>query len=339
MTDPYVLFEAGRVASQRSWESPRVIDVSAIQDEGPNGAPLIILTSPDGVTTEDARTIAALIGAGREAVIVCVGSLPENVAGWLPDGSIISADDARPDADQVTDSGTSASGQPYCHLRRDSPQWSEDPDEVRPARYFWDGFREDSPLWLQEGRRIGSLAEWFAKQPIRGGLGTATLRLIPTAVEDGPCLVTEVAVGRTTAHDLDDVWRAGFADLVLAYAEMPELHTRLGREAKDPLTMADLRTTSASVWKDVPEANRPERILRVVASGDPSRGAHVSLTYIVPVTEDFAGTRESLIRCTDSLVRVCRMIQDPATQLDGRRNPAAGLELVKLMNSVDLVPG
>ncbi len=327
------------MAARRKWESPQLISISAIRDEGPNGAPLIILTSPDEVTAEDARTIAALIGAGREAVIVCVGSLPEDVAGWLPDGSIISSGDARPDAGQVADFGTSASQRPYCPLRGDSPRWSENPDAVRPARYFWDRFREDPPLRLEEGRRVGSSVEWFAKQPIRGGVGTATLRLIPTAVEDRPCLLAEAAVGRTTVQVLDHAWRAGFANLVLAYAEMPELQTRLGGEARDPLTMADLRTTCASVWKDVPAANWPERVLRVVPSGDPTRDAVVSLTYVVRVTEDFVGTRDSLIRCTDSLVRVCRMIQDPATHLDGRRNPVAGIELVKLMNSVGLVPG
>lgn len=207
--DTRMLFEAGRVAAQRSRESPRLIDVSAIIDEGPDGVPLIIFTSPDGVTNEDARTIAALIGAGREAVIVCVGNLPENLAWWLPDGSIISAGAARPDAGHVIDSGTSASEQPYCQLRGDSPRWSEHPDAVRSARYFWYGFREDSPLRLGEGRRVGSLAELFAKQPIRGGVGTATLRLIPTAVEDGPCLVAEAAVGRTTAQELDGCVEGG----------------------------------------------------------------------------------------------------------------------------------
>lgn len=43
---------------------PLLIDVSAIQDEGQAGRPLVILASPDAVTTEDARTIAALKGSG-----------------------------------------------------------------------------------------------------------------------------------------------------------------------------------------------------------------------------------------------------------------------------------
>lgn len=95
--DPQMLFEAGRVAAHRGWSSPQVVDVSSVPDQGPSGAPLIILTSPEELTPESARAIAALLGAGRDAVIVSAGALAEAVAGWLPAGSIVCVDETDPD--------------------------------------------------------------------------------------------------------------------------------------------------------------------------------------------------------------------------------------------------
>ncbi len=137
---------------------------------------------------------------------------------------------------------------------------------------------------------------------------------------------------------LDDQWRLGFVNMVLAYSEMPDAHTQFGSGIKDPLTVADLRTSSDAVWKDVTVAIRPERILRAVPMGGAGMESVVSLTYVVPVTEDFGAIRVCLLRCADSLVRVRRMVLEPATQLEGRRNPTAGVELVRWMNSADLVP-
>lgn len=127
----------------------------------------------------------------------------------------------------------------------------------------------------------------------------------------------------------------GFADSVVAHAEMPDTHTRLGSGVKDPLTLPDLRTTSDSIWKDVPESGRPSRVLRAVPSG---RDWFVTLTYVVPVTERFDVTRPCLLRCVDSLTRVRCPVQDQSTDLDGRRSPTAGVDLLKLLNAVDLVP-
>lgn len=127
-----------------------------------------------------------------------------------------------------------------------------------------------------------------------------------------------------TRYAPDEAWRLGFANMVLAFTELPDGRTRLGRGIKHPLTLADLRTSVDSVWKDVPVANRPERVLRAVPAGEAGTESVVSLTYVVPVTDDFAATRASLLRSADSLVRVRRMILDPATQLEGRRNPVGG---------------
>lgn len=336
-TDPRMLFEAGRVAALRGWSSPQVVDVASVLDQGPNGAPLIILASPDALTAKSARAIAALLGAGRDAVILSSGVSVEAVTGWLPEGSLICVDQSDRDPRDAGAALEPSLTQPYCELRHEPLQWSQDPDALRPASYFWDAFREDCPFRMQEGRQSGPQSEWFAHRPIDEGADPVVLRLVPAASETGPCVVVESAVGRTR-HALDDAWRLGFANMVLAFTELPDGHTRLGRGIKDPLTLADLRMSVDSVWKDVPAATRPERVLRAVPASEAGTESVVSLTYVVPVTENFAATRASLLRCADSLVRVRRMILDPATQLEGRRNPAAGLKLVQLMNAVDLVP-
>lgn len=58
-------------------------------------------------------------------------------------------------------------------------------------------------------------------------------RVIPTATAAGPGVVVEAAVGKAGVQTFDDGWLNGFADSVLAYAEMPDSHTRLGSGVKD----------------------------------------------------------------------------------------------------------
>ncbi len=334
-TDPYMLFEAGRLACLRSWKSPQLIDISSVQDQGPTGSPLIIIALADEVNAKSARTIAALLGAGREAVIVAQASLPEDVAEWLPSDSIVLV--RRPTREGSANPEPRPVGL-YCELHEQSPRWSDDPEVVRQARYFWDAFRENSPYSLQMGSQAASFHDWFATVPDEGSPGAAPMRFIPTAVAAGPCVVVEAAIGRTPVQVLDADWRVDFSNAVLAYAEMPDGHGRFGKKTMNPLTFSDLRAPSNSVWKDVPAANRLERILTLGPTNDSDQRAVVLLTYVVPVTTDFSATRDCLIRCVDSLVRVRRMLQDPAAELEGRRNPAVAMELVKLLNSIDLVP-
>lgn len=333
--NPRMLFEAGRVAGSRSWPSPLLIDVSAVESLEPAGSPLVILVHEAEMTAADSRTIAALMGAGREAVILSENGGSDDVAGWLPEGSVVRFHAVGPRAHQPSQTGTISVSQPYCDLHSEPPRWSEEPERVRPARYFWDGFREDSPYQVYEGRQGGTLVEWFAHLPIEGSATAATVRFIPTATAAGPCVVVEAAVGQAGVPAFDDKWLDGFADSALAYTEMPDSHTRLGSGVKDPRTLPDLRSASDSIWKDVPDTGRPTRVLRSVPNG---QDWFVTLTYVVPVTEDFYSTRQCLLRCVDSLSRVRRLVQDPSTDLDGRRNPKAGVELIKLLNAVDLLP-
>jgi hypothetical protein len=84
--NPRMLFEAGRVGGSRCWRSPLLIDVSAVESLEPAGAPLVILVHEAEITAADARTTAALIGAGREAVILSGNGVSDDVAGWFPEG-------------------------------------------------------------------------------------------------------------------------------------------------------------------------------------------------------------------------------------------------------------
>lgn len=171
-TDPQMLFEAGRVAAQRGWSSPQVVDVASVLDQGPSGPPLIIFASPDELTPETARTIAALLGAGRDAVILSAGVAVEAVAGWLPAGSIICVDDTNRDPGDAGDALEPSRTQPYCELRHEPPQWSQNPDGC--VRRPTSGTHSERTA-LSGCRRVGRVGRSLNGSPIS-----------PSTRSDGP---------------------------------------------------------------------------------------------------------------------------------------------------------
>ncbi len=83
-----LLFEAGRAAANRGWSDALVVDIEALDDQGPIGPPLIIAALSEEVTTRAAKELSALAGAGRQVMLVTDRPLPDHVSAWLPEGAL-----------------------------------------------------------------------------------------------------------------------------------------------------------------------------------------------------------------------------------------------------------
>ena len=86
--DRALLFEAGRLANHLSWPNPDVISASQIAALSPVGGGVIVLCGQGGMTTDQARTVAAISGAGRPVRVITATLLPPDVVAWLPAESI-----------------------------------------------------------------------------------------------------------------------------------------------------------------------------------------------------------------------------------------------------------
>ena len=84
--DTALLFEAGRVAAARGWARPTVVDVAQVGDLEPAGEPVIALASSAEISSDDTRSVATLVGAGRQVLLVVDSDVPAECAAWLPPG-------------------------------------------------------------------------------------------------------------------------------------------------------------------------------------------------------------------------------------------------------------
>ena len=78
---------AGRVAEHNGWPDAVIVDSSALADQIPSGAPLVVV-SEESLAAEAARILAALVGAGRSVALVTDATIPEAVSMWLPSGLV-----------------------------------------------------------------------------------------------------------------------------------------------------------------------------------------------------------------------------------------------------------
>ncbi len=81
-------YEAGYLAGLLSWPDPDVVTPTELAALTPTGDPLIVLCGKDGLTTDQARTFAAIHGAGRPGRVVTATALPPDVQAWLPADSL-----------------------------------------------------------------------------------------------------------------------------------------------------------------------------------------------------------------------------------------------------------
>jgi len=78
---------AGKLAEMRGWNDPLLITRDDLDVQSPVGAPLILLADTP-LTVEDAQAVSALIGAGRQVVVVTGEPIDDQVRAWLPLGSV-----------------------------------------------------------------------------------------------------------------------------------------------------------------------------------------------------------------------------------------------------------
>ena len=81
-----LLFAAGRIASERGMTAPRVVDFEALHEEGPTGEPVVVVGSAGSLTVEVARQVAAMVGAGRQVLVVIDTQPDPEVVQWMPPG-------------------------------------------------------------------------------------------------------------------------------------------------------------------------------------------------------------------------------------------------------------
>ncbi len=86
-----LLFEAGRVAEERGWSDAQLVSADALQDQSPVGPPIVIALRSTEVSAQIAKTVSALAGAGRRALVVTDQPLPADVTSWLPADSWVVA--------------------------------------------------------------------------------------------------------------------------------------------------------------------------------------------------------------------------------------------------------
>lgn len=84
--DMALLFGAGRVAAARGWQSPEIVAVEQADTVAAVGGPVILISPPGGITSTHARTVATLVGAGREVLLIGAGDVDPDCAAWLPPG-------------------------------------------------------------------------------------------------------------------------------------------------------------------------------------------------------------------------------------------------------------
>ena len=81
-------YEAGYLAGHLSWPDPDVVTPNELAALTPAGDPVIVLCGKDGLATDQARTFAAIHGAGRPGRVVTTVPLPPEVEAWLPASSL-----------------------------------------------------------------------------------------------------------------------------------------------------------------------------------------------------------------------------------------------------------
>lgn len=349
-----LLFEAGRVAGQRGWPSPDVVPLSGIAELSPSGPPVIAVGEAGAVTVQTARVLAALVGAGRDVVLITERALADEVAAWLPANAHHILGEALDVANQS--SGTSASvsatlpgapppmpaGKLYCTFSAEDSL-----AELTPARGGWvveswrDFVQRHSLSVMDQGRadqvsaggwRLGEdgciVPLWF--QPMRRVGGPSEFMLIGSTIGILENRETDV----TTPE-----WQQEFADQVVSWCEQPEVAAMLNRVmGQFAAHMAPLgqRKSAEECFRGGHSGGvEPDRVLvtedcdelqvqmsPTMSVMTPVGSTSRSLTFVyrIPATSDPEILDDVLSHAIDSLVRIHELLSDPASTLHGRRD-------------------
>ena len=83
-----LMFEAGRLAERRGWQSAEVVETGALGSVLPGPGQMIVVVSEVGLTVADARAVAALASSGKQVAVVTGAILSDEVLAWLPKGCL-----------------------------------------------------------------------------------------------------------------------------------------------------------------------------------------------------------------------------------------------------------
>lgn len=371
--DPQLAFEAGKVAFGRGWATPDLVAPADLDAAGPSGPPLMVLAPSGQITVEVARTVASLAGVGREVCVITDGPLPETVAPWLRDDDVLYQGKAHASPNSQVTWTTSESEvpappleltedrswlalkvadfpDPYCHFGR--------PDELNrltyssEARSFWDDYSAslgiavwpddpDSASWfirtsLFDQQTDGCLLLQFRPGSLFTPL-TATQWTTYLAVES---IIGHVPPGGRGLGDHDSYEQRQFANQVTAFVELAE-SAAMAR-------IQDLGRDENSAFGEVAKANHPKRFLTLtpadnvllvapqgpIAAPLPAGWSEVKLTYLVPVGSDRVGASDVLGTCIGALTVTHRLLWNPYSDLNGRRNPDQGPALQAFLDGM-----
>lgn len=391
---PELWFEAGKAAEKRRWGSPEMVDHTGVADLAPDGPPALVVATAEDVSPEVARTVAALVGVGREVCIVSDAAPPDDAMVWLTGVSVeypgksadpgdfeSPTDDAPEDVpagtDQAQDSATKEAGlteeeflwpgdradfpDPYCRFgdAADLTRMQESGAALRAwqkivsikglAVYEQPRDFADPPAWLGrwslfEAQDDGVLMVFFRPVSIRG----RDYLLVDSIIGHVPVGSSALGIPGSEPQRL-------FANEVVAFCEIPEASAMLSRVMgggsrgrPNPESYVDLRRSEEDVFSDVELQDMPERyldllpadsVLLVTRDGPvigplPDGMLEVHFSYLIPIASDLDPTIHVLSTCVDSLNRAHRLLWQPTSDLDGRRNPIHAADLEALLRSV-----
>lgn len=94
MTGGRSALEATGVAEidARGWPEPTVVDPAHLSEQPPAGDPLVVAVEAGSLTADVALAVAALVGAGRDVLLVTDAQPAEAVREWIPADALVVAD-------------------------------------------------------------------------------------------------------------------------------------------------------------------------------------------------------------------------------------------------------
>lgn len=353
-----MMFEAGRIASQRSWATPEIIALDQIAGLSPSGPPIIAIGEACDVELPVVQALAALAGASRDVVLITEQPITDELMAWLPTnthhvlGAPLDLDNGSSDPpstasgrEQGTSPPATAGGPfPYCtFLEGDSLA------PLRPAQGGWvlEAWKEfvhrHSLSLTDQGRgdqlsagswRIGDEGYgaplWF--QPMRRADDHAEFMLIGSTIGVVENPDTQVAVPGSD-------WQEQFADQVVSWCEQPEaaamLNRVMGQFGAQTAPLGQRKTADECFTIPTGGGNGPDRVLITDDSDEtlvwtsPTDSALISIgaagrmlvfIYRIPAYRDAAVLDDVLCHAIDSLVRVHELLSNPASTLEGRRD-------------------
>lgn len=297
-------FEAGRIAESRGLHDCVVTSAAQVDSESPSGPPLIV-TAERGEASESLhRSLAALRGAGRTVLLVCMDPVADGTA-WLPEDLVHVV--GQPIREPSTGTPEAA---PRIEVQEPPQVQVQEPPTLPPTppafldlRLFaglhadpigeaaerWNALRQNLRWPLDEVPipEEGAYA-WFSTWPLTPDGPAALIRFQPYEFAGVQALQVESAIGQVaeSSHDLERVGSAAqqrFASEVTMQCEPAALsaNNTASWSQHDPPAVA--RASILDAEPPLPLAAARQRLAVRVTAGTTG----VYLHYLVPVADTF----------------------------------------------------